>query len=205
MAQRIIEERGKTILLIEVSVRCKDHPSGRIVRKRRLENILKGSPKANALERELLKEVQSEKGQREVLGVTWGKLLGLYESEEYPKVLKGEHVQSKQTFNEALSSLHRWTPDWKSRIASQITPMDVTRLFHQAKEAGLSSSMLGKIRGDIKKVFEFGIMHRHVQGMDRSPTTGVTIKSRKRMRTEILNADEIKKLLKYAKEYERPW
>jgi integrase len=205
MAQRYILENGKRRLLIEASVRCKDHPSGRITRKKKFDSLELKSTKANSIERELLKEVQMEKGQREVLGVNWEKLLNLYETEEYPKVLSGEHVQSRQTFNEALSALRKWTPEWFPIIASQIKPTDVTRLFHKMKESGISDSTLGKIRGDIKKVFEFGIVHRHVSGADRSPTIGVTIKSRKRMRTEVLNEDEIKKLLKYARQYEPNW
>lgn len=205
MAQRIIEENGKKRLYIEVNVRCKNHPSGRITRKRRLDNVELGSAKAKAVERELLKEIQNEKARRDLLGVSWDKLLNLYETAEYPNVLAGAHVQSKQTFNEALRALRKWTSEWNEIIASQITCMDVTRLFHKLKENELSDSMIGKIRGDIKKVFDFGILHYHVAGIERSPTTGVTIKSRKRMRTEILNEDEIKKLLLYGREYEPSW
>ncbi|MCB0415118.1 MAG: hypothetical protein KDD50_12340, partial [Bdellovibrionales bacterium] len=205
MAQRLITERGKQRLLIEVSVRCKNHPSGRITRKRRYDDIEVNSNKAKALERQLLKEVQLEKAQRDVLGVTWEKLLNLYETHEYPKVLDGSHVQGKQTFNEALRALRKWTPEWNQVIASKINPADVTRLFHKLKTSELSDSMIGKIRGDIKKVFDFGILHYHVHGVERSPTVGVSIKSRKRMRTEILSDDEIKKLLLYAKQYEPKW
>jgi len=205
MAQRLITERGNTRLLVEVSVRCKNHPSGRITRKRRFDNLDVGSKKANTVERQLLKEVQLEKAQREVLGVNWEKLINLYETEEYQNVLDGTHAQGKQTFNEALRALRKWTPEWNSIIASKITPSDVTRLFHKLKAAGLSGSMMGKIRGDIKKVFDFGILHYHVCGIERSPTVGVSIKSRKRMRTEILSDVEIKKLLLYARQYEPKW
>jgi|GEM_PF-170577 len=205
MAQRTIVESGQQRLLIEVSIRCKNHPSGRITRKRRFDNVEINSKKAVALEKELLKEVQLEKAQREVLGISWEALLNLYEVETLKQVQTGQFVQNKQTFNEAIRALHKWTSEWNPVIASKISCADVTRLFHRMKESGISDSTLGKIRSDIKKVFDFGILHYHVCGIDRSPTVGVSIRSRKRMRTEILSDEEIKKLLLYGRQYEPTW
>lgn len=205
MAQRIVFENGKKKLLIDVSVRCKNHPKGRIFRKKRFDDLEKGSVKANALEKQIVKDLERERTQREMLGVTWETLLSLYEVETYPKVLSGEFPQSRQTFDEAIRALRKWTADWFQLIASQISCADVTRLFHAIKEADGSDSFIAKVRGDIKKVFDFGIVYRHIRGLEQSPTVGVTIKSRRRMRTEILNEEEIKKLLQYAKEYEPNW
>lgn len=205
MAQRIVMEEGKEKLIIDVSIRCKNHPQGRMFKRRRLEGITLGSSKANQIEKELFKELHKEKSERELLGITWEVLLNLYEQDTHPKVLAGEFVQSKQTFDEAIRALRKWTHCWNFEIASRIKAADLTRLFHRIKEGGGSDSFIGKLRGDIKKVFEFGIVNSHVLGVDRSPTDGVTIKSRKRMRTEILNEDEIKRLLIYAREYEPSW
>jgi integrase len=205
MAQRIVIEDGKEKLLIDVSVRCKNHPQGRIFRRRRLEGVAMGSTKANQAEKELTKDLHKEKTERDMLGVTWGALLNLYELDTAPKVLAGEFVQSKQTFDEAIKALRKWTADWNQEIAARIKSPDVTRLFHKVKLEGGSDSFLGKLRGDIKKVFEFGILHSHVVNLEKSPTDSVSIKSRKRMRTEILNEDEIKKLLKCARQYEPNW
>ncbi|MGE4131958.1 MAG: tyrosine-type recombinase/integrase [Bdellovibrionales bacterium] len=205
MAQRIVVEDGKERLLIDVSVRCRNHPQGRIFRRRRLDGIGAGSAKANQVEKELFKEVQREKTEREMLGVSWETLVNLYEQYTYPKVIAGEFVQSKQTFDEATRALRKWTADWSSEISSRIRPADITRLFHKVKEAGGSDSFIGKLRGDLKKVFEFGIVHSHILGMERSPTDSVSIKSRRRVRTEILNEEEIKKLLVYGRQYEPNW
>lgn len=205
MAQRIVFENGKQKLLIDVSIRCKNHPRGRIFRKKRLDNVEMGSAKANAVEKQLIKDLERERTQREMLGVTWEVLLNLYETETYPKVLSGEHPQSRQTFDEAIRALRKWTPEWFDLVAAKINCADVTRLFHKIKNEGGSDSFLGKVRGDIKKVFDFGIIFRHIKGIDQSPTVGVTIKSRKRMRTEILSEEEIRKLLQYAREYESSW
>jgi integrase len=73
------------------------------------------------------------------------------------------------------------------------------------KEAGMSDALIGKVKGDIKKAFEYGMLFDHVRGIKQSPTASVSIKSRKRMRTEILREDEIKKLLAYGKKYEPTW
>ncbi len=205
MPQKEIETNGIKRLHIYVGVRCKEHPNGRIQLKRVFEGVEKDSPKAKALERELLREAEREKAQREVDGTNWETLLSLYDVHASDLLRKGDWPQSKQTYNEAISALHRRTNHWYRESAARITASDVTKLFHSMKEEGCSDALIGKMRADIKKVFEFGMLFEHVRGIKHSPTTGVTIKSRKRMRTEILREDEIKKLLSYAKRYEPVW
>lgn len=205
MPQKLIEKNGVKKLHIYVQVRCKDHPTGRIQLKRVYDNVELGSARANSLERELLREAERERAQKDVDGVTWQTLLCLYDSYVRDKLASSDWCQGKQTYEEAIRSLHNWTNHWYSETAARISSMDVTKLLHTMKEQGLSDVLLGKIRGDIKKAFEFGILFGHVRGVKQSPTVGVTIKSRRRMRTEILCEDEIKKLLSYARQYEPAW
>ncbi len=205
MAQKEITENGITKLIIYTSINCKEYPGGKIQRKKVVQGIAKNSQKANAIERELIREIEREKARREAVGTNWETLLRLYELWARDEESQGRWVQSKQTLFEAIRSLHAWTQDWYKEAASNICASDVTKLFHQMKEKGLSDSSMGKLRGDIRKVYEFGMLFDHIKGIKQSPTTGVTIRSRKRMRTEILRDDEIKKLLSYAKTYEPSW
>jgi integrase len=205
MAQTVIESNGIKRLCIYVSVRCKEHPTGRIQLRRVYENMEKGSPKANSLEKELIREAEKEKARREVEGICWETLLGHFELYARDQLNQGLWCQNKQTFNEALNALHRWTKHWYREPAARIGAADVTRLLHSMKHDGMSDSVMGKVKGDIKKVFEFGIIFNHVRGIRQSPTLGITIKSRRRMRTEILRDDEIRKLLSYARQYEPVW
>ncbi len=205
MPQKIIIENGVEKLLITVAIRCKDHPSGRIQLKRRYEGVLPNTTQANSYERALVKEANAEKAQRENQGKTWEILLNLYEVHTAELVRKGEWCQSKQTFDEAVRALTKWTKPWFPEVAAKIRANDVTKVLHRMKEDGCAEATLQKIRGDIKKVFDFGLLHEHVRGVSQSPTVGVTIKSRKRMRTEILRDDEIVKLLSYARQYEPVW
>jgi integrase len=205
MPQKIIEVSGIKKLQISVQVRCKEHPTGRIQLKRIFENIELGSSKANSLETELRREAEREKAMREVQGTNWEALINLYDAYATEKLRNGDWCQSRQTYEEAIRALHNWTKHWYREPAARIVASDVTKLFHSMKEQGMSDSLIGKVRGDIKKVFEFGMLFDHVRGIKHSPTTGVTIKSRRRMRTEILRDDEIKKLLVYARKYEPTW
>lgn len=205
MPQRTIETKGKKQLQIHIDLRCKEHPRGRIRLSRVYDNLEKNSPRANALERELRQEAEREKAMREVQGLSWEVLINLYDAYATEKVRAGDWCQSKQTYMEAIRSLHNWTKHWFWEPAARITATDVTKLFHSMKEQGISDATIGKLRGDIKKVFDFGMLFDHVRGIKHSPTTGVTIKSRRRMRTEILRDDEIKKLLSYGREYEPAW
>lgn len=205
MPQKQIFENGVKKLLITVAVRCKDHPSGRIQLKQRHKDVEMGSAKANALERDLLREAEREKAQRENQGKTWEVVLNLYEVHTADLVRKGEWCQSRQTFEEAIRAMTKWTQCWFAESAASIGASDITKLMHRMKEEGCKEATLQKMRADIKKVFEFGMLHEHVRGIKQSPTVGVTIKSRKRMRTEILRDDEIVKLLSFAKKYEPTW
>ena len=206
MSQKIIVKDGvQKKLCIYVTVNCKDHPNGRIQYRRVFDGVEKGSQKANMLERDLRREAEREKAQREVEGSTWETLLSLYDIYASERMAKNDWNQSKQTYQEAIRALHKWTHHWFRETAAKISPSDITKLFHQMKDAGMSDALMGKVRGDIRKVFEFGMMFNHVRGIKQSPTTSVTIKSRRRMRTEILRDDEIKKLLSYAKQYEPVW
>jgi integrase len=201
----MILKDGARKLCIYVTVRCKEHPTGRIQYRRVFEGVELGSQKAKTLERDLLREAEREKAQREVDGTTWEVLLSLYEIYAGDKLANGDWVQSRQTYGEAISALRRWTKDWFRESAARISAADVTRLFHTMKEKEMSDALIGKLRGDIKKVFEFGMTFDHIHGLRQSPTSSVTIKSRRRMRTEILRDDEIKKLLSYARQYEPVW
>lgn len=57
----------------------------------------------------------------------------------------------------------------------------------------------------VSRAFKFAIDHRFVNGIDRSPTFGVTLGREEEKKPEILNIDEIRKLLNEAKRLESPW
>ena len=55
MAQKEITENGVTKLIIYTSINCKEYSGGKIQRKKVVQGIAKGSQKANAIERELIR------------------------------------------------------------------------------------------------------------------------------------------------------
>ncbi|MCM0606583.1 MAG: hypothetical protein KA715_10875 [Xanthomonadaceae bacterium] len=134
MPQKEVIENEVKKLLITVSVRCKDHPNGRIQLKRRFDGISVGSQKANTLERDLLREAEREKAQRENDGTTWETLLSLYDVHVRDQLQKGDWCQGRQTYDEAIRALHNWTSNWYQETAARISAPDVTKLFHQMKE-----------------------------------------------------------------------
>ena len=205
MPQKIVENNGVKKLQISVSVRCKEHPNGRIQLKRVYEDVEINSNRAKQLEKELVREAEKEKTTREIYGVSWKVLLNLYGAYSSRKLNEGKWCQSRQTYDEAISALYTHTAKWDDLIAAKITAADITRLLHNLEDSGYSNSSICKLKGDIKKVYEFGILENHLKGISVSPTNGVSIKSRRRMRTEILREDEIQKLLTYSQQYEPVW
>ncbi len=153
MPQKEITENGVKKLLITISVRCKGHPNGRIQLKRRFEGVSIGSQNATTLERELLREAERAKEQRENDGAAWEVLLGLYDIHARDQLQKGEWCQSRQTYDEAIRALHNWTSNWYKETVARISAPDVTKLFHTMKAQNCSDSHIGKVKRDIKKVF----------------------------------------------------
>lgn len=205
MAQREVIVNGVQKLIVSISVNCLEYPGGKIQQKKTVENVAKDSPKANTIEREMKREIEREKARRETDGTNWESLLGLYGQHVHDEITAGRWCQSRGTSIDSMRSLHNWTAHWFKEAAARISASDVTKLFHQMREKEVSDSSIAKLRGDIRKVFEFGMLFDHIRGLRHSPTAGVSIKSRRRMRTEILRDDEIKKFLSYARQYEPAW
>lgn len=205
MAQREDKTNGQIRLIISHNLRSTIDPSIRVQISRRFTGVHKDTPRADREERALLKEATQRLAEMEGKGLTWSKLLQSYEQHVRPLLARHEWVQSEPTFEDAISSLYRWTEDWMEELAANISSADVTRLFHKMKKCEKADSFIQKVRGDLKKVFEFGIAENLIRGIERSPTIGVSVKSRARKRREILSESEIKKLLIYAREYEPDW
>ena len=97
----------------------------------------------------MVREIEREKARRETDGTNWETLLGLFEHYVGDELTAGRWVQSRQTADEAMRSLHNWTKHWFKEAAARISPSDVTKLFHQMKEKECSDSSIAKLRGNI--------------------------------------------------------
>ncbi len=160
--------------------------------------------KAEREEKALEREAQRQVFEAEQAGMLWTRLLDFYEKEVEKQIKQGTWSQRQPCFLDSMSSLRRFTEGWKEFRAGDISPAEVTKLLHKLEAQGLAGSTLVRFLGDLRKVFDLALLNE-IKGIDRNPTNGVSIKSRRRKRDEVLSRDEIKKLLVYAKLYEPQW
>jgi len=206
MAIKWYEENGVKMCQITAHVRSKVDPTIRKQPKRRFDVIADKMTEEKALREEKLLEREAERQvfEAETLGFSWMRLLDFYEKEVDKRIKQGSWSQRPPCFQDSMSSLRRFTESWTELRAGEIAPAEVTRLLHKLESEEKAGSTLVRFLGDLKKVFDLAIMHE-IKGVSRNPTIGVSIKSRRRKRDEILSRDEIRKLLVYAKMYEPQW
>lgn len=206
MAINWYEENGRKMCIITVNVRSKIDPTIRKQKKQRYDVIDEKMTEEKAIREEakLQREADRLVFETETLGMSWQRLLEFYETEGYKGLKNGTWSQREPCFKDSISSLKRFTTEWTELRAGEIAPVNVTRLLHKLENDGFAGATVVRFLGDIRKVFDLGLLHE-IKGITRNPTTGISIKSRRRKRDEILSHEEIKKLLAYAKLYEQQW
>ncbi len=206
MAINWYEENGRKKCLITVNVRSKIDPTVRKQKKQRFDVIDDEMTEAKAIREEakLQREADRLVYETESLGMSWRRLLDFYAAEGVRALKQGTWSQREPCFKDSISSLNRFTAEWVELRAAEIAPVNVTRLLHKLEGQGFAGSTVVRLLGDVRKVFDLALLHE-IKGVTRNPTTGISIKSRRRKRDEILSRDEIRKLLVYAKMYEPQW
>ena len=194
---------------VEISVGCRGQKD-RTVRKqlkRRFEVVKDNMTKEKALreERKLEKEVLRLVMDKEQLGMSFERLLELYEKHAMKLLKMGQWSQSWPSLTDSISSMRRFARDWLNQPAGSITSAKITRLLHQLKLDGYVDNTLSKFLSDLKKIYHFAICEEFIPNLQKNPTAGIVVKRKDRKREEVLLHDEIKKLLVNAKIYEKRW
>ncbi len=207
MAIKWFEKNGIQYVDVMTSCRSKIDPTIRKQPRRRFHverdkmTLKKAKQEERKLEREALIMVMHE----EQKGMSFERLLGLYELHAMKLMKIEQWSQSKTCLMDSISSLRRFASDWLEDSAKEINSAKITRLLHKLKLDGYADCTVKRFLGDLKKVFNFAICEELLPGVQKNPTVGISIKSRRRKRDEILLYDEIKKLLTYGKLYEQKW
>ena len=194
---------------VEISVGCRGQKDRTIRKqlKRRFEVVKDNMTKEKAFreERKLEKEALRFVMDKEQLGMSFERLLELYEKHAMKLLKMGQWSQSWPCLMDSLSRMRRFAKDWLNEPAGSITSAKITRLLHQLKLAGYFDKTLSRFVSELKKVYHFAICEEFIPHLQKNPTLSVTVKNQSRKREEVLLQDEIKKLLINAKIYEKRW
>jgi integrase len=191
-------EDGERLWKAYVSVRSKTKTS---VRVQRWKFGCKTQKIAEREEANLLRECHAEVLRKENQGETWGSLV-----ENWELYLKDHHSGlNESTRKDYIAVLRKHTAAWWKRPANEICRADVIEVLEQAKANGTSNSHQNVIKVIINRVFTYGIDHRIISGIERSPAHGISLGREEEKKPEILNIQEIKRLLSESRALKHSW
>ncbi|MBS1983069.1 MAG: site-specific integrase [Bdellovibrionales bacterium] len=192
-------DSGDKLWKAYASVRSKIKPE---IRVQKWTVRIKTQKQAEREETALIKFCQAEVSKRENEGETWGSLVETWELSQ--RQTNSDRL-NECTRADYVATLEKYTSSWWKRPVSTITRADVVEVLSQMKAHSSSISYQNKFKAIINRVFEHGIDHRIIRGIDRSPARGIYLGRDEEKKPEILNILEIRKLLNEAKRHEHPW
>lgn len=151
-------------------------------------------------EKKLYRECERELAAKEAKGSSWESLV-----EEWEVFERSNRDLSEQTRFDYLQMLQTYTSEWMNRQAADILTVDVREVLNQAEAKGREKKFLATLKSTIDRIFRYGIDTRKIQGISQSPGYGIKINQREKKKPEILNQEQIKKLLNLAKTEDHPW
>lgn len=191
-------ENGQALWKAYVSIKSKLKPS---IRVQKWKFNIKTQKQAEREEVNLLKECQAEVLKKETQGETWGNLVESWES----YLRKDKKDLNDTTRSDYIACMRKHTERWWRRPAKEISRADVIELMNQMKASGYTVSYMNVVKVIINRAFTYGIDHRVVKGVDRSPSFGLSLGREEEKKPEILNIDQLRDLLQKAKLMEHPW
>ena len=191
-------ENGQTFWKAYVSVKSKVKPA---IRVQKWKFNIKTRKQAEREEVNLLRECQTEILKKEAQGETWGALVESWES-----YLKKENKDlSATTRTDYIAALRKHTEAWWKKPAKEIVRADVIEMMSQMKASKYTVSYINVMKVIINRAFTYGIDHRIVTGIDRSPSFGLSLGREEEKKPEILNIDQLRDLLQKAKSLSHDW
>ncbi|MCB0421357.1 MAG: site-specific integrase [Bdellovibrionales bacterium] len=155
---------------------------------------------AEKFEKQLMLQAQRELFTKERQQPTWGDLVDEWEL-ALRNGLGSMRMLVKTTQEDYINVLRSFTQTWWKTPSDQITPADVRDVLIQIHESGRSRARQQRVKTAIDGIFKWGIETRKIKGVHASPARGVSLIGRtEEKRPEILTLNEIRKLLKCAKE-----
>ena len=156
------------------------------------------------VEKKLLQEATREVARREGLGLTWGELVDRWEVKTRTGHL-GDKYSDRSSIITHVNRLRNYTKIWWDCRASDLTKGDGRQVLESAKSGGAGTGLLRNIKSSINVVFKWAVEEKHILGVHSSPTEGLVVGTKEERVPKILTKDELRVLLKTAKESNNPW
>lgn len=191
---------GKTFWQVYIDIRSR---KDRRIRVQKRINGFESEKEAEVEERRLFRELTSKLTTLESEGLKWREVIDRWES--YYELFPSKRY-AKTTIEDYTSLLRNWTKPWLGRIASELNRGDARAVIHEAQSAGKSGAFCKHLKNTISLLYTWGIEERLIVGVRETPVHAMIIeKDREEKLPEILTVEEIRTLLRLAKEQRHPW
>lgn len=194
-------EEGAKEFAVYVNLRSRPMPHLRF--QKRVRGI-KTRTEAQRIEKNLIKELAQKVAHSEGHGLTWRMVVDKWASfVESPYYMDRKYNPS--TVKDYISMMRTWTKDWLDIPASEISRGDGREVLDQVLQSGRTKAFQKRLKNTINMIFNWGIETKIIRGVNNSPVFGVKITLKENKKPEILKLDEIRLLLREAREQQHPW
>ena len=146
---------------------------------------------------------EREMYQLEARGCTWGEVVNQWE--DFHLMYPSKNL-SPLTIGNIVSTVKKWTKPWYNLNPKDLTRGDGRSVFYQLELAEYPAKYFVKLKSSVNKIYRWGVEEKIIETSNPSPMEGLEITGKREEKlTEILNLDQIKKLLECAKEKDHPW
>jgi integrase len=200
MAITQYEEDGKQFWQVYVDFRSRKD------RRIRVQKRIVGfetEKEAIAEEKRLLRELSEKLVRLESKGLKWRDVIDRWEryQELYPT-----KKYARTTIEDYVSQLRNWTRPWLDRTASELNRGDGREIIRLTQAEGKSASFCRRLKNTINLFYNWGMEEKLINGVQVTPVHDVEIeKDREEKIPEILTTEEIKNLLRTARDQQHPW
>jgi len=200
MSVTTYKAEGKTLWKVYVNIRSKANPR---IRLQKLEKGFATEQAAVRREKVLIRELADQTAKLEAQGLMWDEVINRW---EMAQKLFPSRKYVETTIADHAALLRNWTKPWHGRPASELNRGDGREVIRIAESMGKKHSFLKKLKNTINVVYRWGIEERFINGVHNSPVFGLELqKEREEKMSEILSTEEIRALLRKAKEQRHPW
>ena len=200
MAIWTYEKNGKLFWCVYVDIRSR---RDRRVRAQRRVIGFESEKAALAEEKRLYRELTEKLTVIESKGFKWQDVIDRWErhQELYPT-----RRYAQTTIEDYCSLLRNWTKLWLKRPAADLNRGDGREIIRAAQEQGKGSGFCKHLKNTINLFYTWGIEEKLINGVHETPVHALEIEmDREEKVPEILTLEEIRNLLRKAKEQQHPW
>ncbi|WPU66494.1 tyrosine-type recombinase/integrase [Peredibacter starrii] len=165
---------------------------------------LKTMAEAQRTEKALVKELTMKVAQGEGHGFTWRMVVDKWATfVDSPYFMDRKY--NPATVSDYVSMMHTWTKDWLDTPAADISRGDGREVLDRVLAQGRTKAFQKRLKNTINMIFNWGIESKIIRGVTHSPVFGLKIVLKEDKKPEILKLEEIRQLLKEARDKNHPW